>query len=79
MLNRVREDGRMFPMRSSTIFKSRWMALVWAAGIIWFAYDFAGSEPQDSNASANAEQTDATGAALSSADTNKLAEELNSL
>ena len=36
----------MIPMRTSTIFKSRWMALIWAAGIIWFAYDFAGSEPQ---------------------------------
>ena len=37
----------MIPMRWSTIFKSRWMALIWAAGIIWFAYDFAGSAPQD--------------------------------
>ena len=37
----------MIPMRSSTIFKSRWMALIWAAGIIWFAYDFAGSTAQD--------------------------------
>jgi hypothetical protein len=37
----------MIPMRNSTIFKSRWMALIWAAGIIWFAYDFATSEPQD--------------------------------
>jgi hypothetical protein len=38
----------MLPMRTSTIFKSRWMALVWAAGIIWFAYDVAASEPQPS-------------------------------
>ena len=37
----------MFPMRMSTIFKNRWWALVWAAGIIWFAYDFAGAAPQD--------------------------------
>ena len=35
----------MFPMRFSTIFKSRWWALVWAVGIIWVAYDFAGSQP----------------------------------
>jgi hypothetical protein len=69
----------MVPMKTSSVFKSRWMALLWAAGIIWFAYDVAGSESQDANSSANAEQTDATGAALSSADTNKLAEELNSL
>jgi hypothetical protein len=70
----------MIPMRSSTIFKSRWMALLWAAGIIWFAYDFAGSQPQDANASANAAgATDATGTAITSDDTNKLAAELNSL
>jgi hypothetical protein len=36
----------MFPMRFSTIFKNRWWAIIWAAGIIWFAYDFAGSAPQ---------------------------------
>jgi len=68
----------MFPMKTSTVFKSRWMALLWAAGIIWFAYDFAGSQPEDENASANAAQaTDATGAAISNDDTNKLAQELN--
>ena len=45
-------------MRTSSIFRSRWMALLWAAGIIWFAYDFAGSAPQDdsNNASATEEQ-----------------------
>ena len=43
-------------MRFSTIFKNRWMALIWAAGIIWFAYDFAGSEPQDDNTAAQANQ-----------------------
>jgi len=37
----------MIPMRTSTIFKNRWWALLWAAGIIWFAYDFAGFAPQD--------------------------------
>ncbi|HEX8840870.1 MAG TPA: hypothetical protein VF757_01090 [Sphingomicrobium sp.] len=35
-------------MRTSSIFKSRWMALVWAAGILWLAYDFAESAPQPS-------------------------------
>lgn len=68
----------MIPVKTSSVFKNRWMALLWAAGIIWFAYDFAGSQPQDQNASGNsAEQTDATGAAISNADTNKLAQELN--
>jgi hypothetical protein len=70
----------MIPVKTSSVFKSRWMALLWAAGIIWFAYDFAGSQPQDSNDSANAEQsTDATGAAIANADTNKLDQELNAL
>jgi hypothetical protein len=61
----------MFPMRTSTIFKSRWMALIWAAGIIWFAYDFAGSEPQG----ANSVTTDASGNA-SDQDANKIAQAL---
>jgi len=69
----------MIPMRSSSVFKSRWMALIWAAGIIWFAYDVAGSEPQGANTSANAEQpTDATGAPVTSDDENRLASALNS-
>lgn len=33
----------MIPMRTSSIFKSRWMALLWSAGIIWFAVEVAGS------------------------------------
>lgn len=69
----------MIPVKTSSVFKSRWMALLWAAGIIWFAYDFAGSQPQDDNASANSAQaTDATGATITSDDTNKLSQELNS-
>lgn len=58
---------RMVPMRFSTIFKNRWMALLWAAGIVWFAYDVAGSQPQDANS-----------AAANSDDAAKLASELNS-
>jgi hypothetical protein len=46
----------MFPMRFSTIFKNRWMALIWAAGIIWFAYDFASSDTGEDNSSTNSEQ-----------------------
>ena len=69
----------MIPVKTSSVFKNRWMALLWAAGIIWFAYDFAGSQPQGSNESANATAaTDATGAAITSDDTNKLSQELNS-
>ena len=69
----------MIPMKTSTVFKSRWGALLWAAGIIWFAYDFVGSQPQDGNSSANAaDPTDATGAPITSDQANKLSEELNS-
>ena len=69
----------MVPMKNSTIFKSRWMALLWAAGIIWFAYDFAGSQPKDQNASANAEQsTDDTNNPANTDDEKKLADALKS-
>lgn len=64
----------MVPMRTSTIFKSRWMALIWAAGIIWFAYDFAGSEP--SGSTGNAVTNDESGTPVSSDDTNKVAQVL---
>jgi hypothetical protein len=39
----------MIPMKHSSIFKSRWMALLWAAGILWFAYDFAAPDSEASN------------------------------
>ena len=66
-------------MRTSSIFKSRWMALIWAAGILWFAYDTATSQPQADANSTNAEQsTDATGAPVTSDDQNRLADALNS-
>ena len=60
----------MFPMRFSTIFKSRWWALIWAAGIIWAAYDFVAAEPQDQAAN-NSASTDAT---VSGQDANKIAQ-----
>lgn len=63
----------MVPMRTSTIFKSRWMALIWAAGIIWFAYDFAGSEPQGQGG--NKVTTDVSGG-TSDQDANKIAQAL---
>lgn len=48
----------MIPMRTSTIFKNRWWAVLWAAGIIWLAYDVADSAPQDDgNNSAAADDT----------------------
>jgi hypothetical protein len=56
----------MVPMRTSSVFKSRWMALFWAAGIIWFAMDVAGSQPQDANSSVNSDDANAAAAALNS-------------
>lgn len=64
----------MIPMKTSTVFKNRWMALIWAAGIIWFAYDFAGSQPQATNTQDNASGN----AAASSDDSNQIAAALNS-
>ena len=37
----------MLPIQHKHIFRSRWVALLWAAGIIWFAYDVASSAPAD--------------------------------
>lgn len=55
----------MWPMRTSTIFKNRWWALLWAAGIIWFAYDFAASAPsEDTNNSASADDQNAVANAI---------------
>ena len=67
----------MIPMKTSSIFKSRWMALIWAAGIIWFAYDFAA--PDDDGTGNNANATDITGAPISKDDEKAVQEALNSL
>ena len=37
----------MFPFRTSSIFRSRWIALLWAGGFMWMAIDVAGSPPAD--------------------------------
>lgn len=67
----------MIPMKHSTIFKSRWMALLWSAGIIWFALDVAGggdgaAEPGGDNGIA-AVSTDVTGAPVTLEETRALA------
>lgn len=49
----------MIPMRTSSIFKSRWMALLWAAGIIWLAMDVAGGN--SSNAANSSASNNSTG------------------
>ena len=56
----------MLPIQHKHIFRSRWVALLWAAGILWFAYDVASSEPADDNesATANGEQVEQVEQAL---------------
>lgn len=49
----------MVPMKFSTIFRNRWMAVLWSAGIIWFALDIAAP---DQAGDSPAVVTDATGA-----------------
>ncbi|WP_294072195.1 hypothetical protein [Sphingomonas sp.] len=79
-------------MRTSTIFKNRWMALIWAAGILWGAYDVAAEQPQgkpgdgnvaarndDANSTGPDAPTDATGAPISREDQQKLADAINGL
>lgn len=61
-------------MVSPKIFRSRWSALLWAAGILWTAYDVAEStrhaDPPAGNSSApsTAAGEDVTGTPVSSAD-----------
>jgi hypothetical protein len=67
----------MIPMRTSTIFKSRWMALLWAAGMIWLAVDVADRGKSAANAS-NTQTTisDADGQPASEGDLNAAANAL---
>ena len=59
-------------MGFSRLFRSRWAALFWSAGIVWTAYDVASDapEPAAGNAvSGNVQgQTDATGATFDTKD-----------
>jgi hypothetical protein len=75
----------MIPMRTSTVFKSRWMALLWAAGIVWFAIDYAGSADSSAPAPSNnaeasnlTQLTDASGRPISAEDLRELSGTSNS-
>ena len=68
----------MIPMKTSTIFKSRWMALIWAAGILWLAWDVAGSAPQAASSN-TAQATDATGAPITPEQEKQFEQALNQL
>ncbi|GEM72275.1 hypothetical protein SAQ01S_20410 [Sphingomonas aquatilis NBRC 16722] len=44
------------------LFRSRWAALLWAGGVLWFAYDVAGSAPAGNGAATDATATSANAA-----------------
>lgn len=69
----------MLPIRTRTIFKSRWMALLWAAGIIWFALDVATPGDSPANDGQSAQQTDAVGAPARAEDVRKIEQALRNL
>jgi hypothetical protein len=48
----------MLPIRHSSIFRSRWWALLWAGGICWSAIAFV--SPSSDDDGANATSTNAT-------------------
>jgi len=61
----------MIPMKSKTIFTSRWWALVWAAGILWAAHDFidmAKGDDGTAQAAPDANTADASGNTAASDD-----------
>ena len=43
----------LMPVKTSSVFKSRWKALLWAGGVLFFAYTIGGSmkasDPKDVN------------------------------
>ena len=47
----------LMPVKTSSVFKSRWKALLWAAGVLFFAYTIGGSmrasDPKDGNGHIN--------------------------
>ncbi|MEO7379689.1 MAG: hypothetical protein ABIV23_06450 [Sphingomicrobium sp.] len=69
----------MIPMRHSTIFRNRWWALLWAAGILWFALDVAGGGDGVAANSTNEVATDASGAPVSTEQAEQLERAINSI
>ena len=66
-------------MGMGKIFRSRWAALLWAAGIVWTAYDVAeaNAPPKHAVARTHAQSTDADDGTASDQDAAAVAELLN--
>lgn len=62
LLTSIADGAPMIPMKTSSVFKSRWFALIWAAGILWFAYDVAGGGDTETDANGVTSVTDISGA-----------------
>ena len=64
----------MFPIRHNWIFRSRWIALLWAVGIIWFAVDSVPAAPvaNIADSAGNSVTTDVTGSPVSAKDMDTL-------
>jgi len=59
----------MFGPRLSSIFKSRWIALLWAALVLWMAVDFVGVDTSGGNdGNEAAVGTDVTGQPVTDGD-----------
>ncbi|HEX7856665.1 MAG TPA: hypothetical protein VF503_23550 [Sphingobium sp.] len=43
----------MIGPRLTSVFKSRWMALLWGGMVVWTAIDFVGTAPSPANHSGN--------------------------
>jgi hypothetical protein len=63
-------------MPNSRIFRSRWSAVFWAAGIVFFAWQVAGSGPSSTKPGTT---TDATGATVDDGDTQNAINALGSI
>ncbi|KQS01462.1 hypothetical protein ASG11_17520 [Sphingomonas sp. Leaf357] len=67
-------------MPYAKLFRSRWAAMIWAAGILWTAVDVAGFSSPDAPATNNgtaAPDRDATGIAVANSDLAILAGVMN--
>lgn len=68
----------MIPMRHSTIFKNRWWAVLWAAGILYFALDVAGGSDEAAQSN-TVTAPDAAGAPMPDDQARQLAQAINSI
>ncbi|WP_157219128.1 hypothetical protein [Flavisphingomonas formosensis] len=69
----------MLPFRHSSIFKSRWIALLWAGGIIWWAASTVGTQNAPGNNDSQAAQTDALGQPVDEQQVKRLEDQLRNL